>query len=58
MHNIQCSHWSSASGPDLRKVVKEGNGREREREMFWHLVVDRLKGQVYPDIIVHRFYII
>ena len=23
------SHWFSASGPDLMRVVKEGNGREK-----------------------------
>lgn len=57
-----CITYSALIGPLLRdqisgKWLRKGMA-EREREMFWHLVVDRLKGQVYPDIIVHRFYII
>lgn len=30
VYDIQCSHWSSHSGPDLMKLVKEGNGREKD----------------------------
>lgn len=29
VYDIQCSHWSSHSGPDLMRLVKKGNGKRR-----------------------------